>query len=289
MDLSRDDRVRMSTKPEWGMGRVVNDPASGKVCILFREAGEKILSLKHARLETVGEDEAGDLWLDNLNLEPGTLGGSYIGPGTAVSGFLERYPGGFRGEAFLTAERGPKLAAREFMLESLDREQLAALLKDEEYKQVCDAALRVITKTNLVYPNDRMLLTRALKEDENRESFAPALDDLLYGDGDPDVRFKHFSDALAQLGAAKWTLATYFSFIRYPGEHMFLKPTTTQQAAAICRFDLDYKVHVNRLTYGRLLTFARVLTSILLELEPEDLFDVQSFMWYLAQGKTAAA
>ena len=90
MDLSRDDRVRMSTKPEWGMGRVVNNPASGKVCILFREAGEKILSLKHARLEPVGDDEADDLWLDNLNLEPDNLGGSYIGPGTAVSGFLER-------------------------------------------------------------------------------------------------------------------------------------------------------------------------------------------------------
>ena len=60
MELHKDDRVKMPTKPEWGMGQVLRNPAAGKVCILFREAGEKILSLKHAKLVGVEGEEARD-------------------------------------------------------------------------------------------------------------------------------------------------------------------------------------------------------------------------------------
>jgi hypothetical protein len=40
VELHRNDRVKMPSKPEWGMGRVLQEPAAGKVSILFREAGE---------------------------------------------------------------------------------------------------------------------------------------------------------------------------------------------------------------------------------------------------------
>jgi hypothetical protein len=285
MEMRKDDRVKMPTKPDWGMGQVLRDPAGGKVCILFREAGEKILSLKHAKLVGVEGEEARDSWLDSLNLETSPPGSRYLGPREAAETFIAKYPGGFRDEAYLEGERAPKAAAHELMRELLDQEALSLLLEAGQFEDACSRALRVIGKTDLVFPSDRMSLSKALKVEDQRERFATALADQLYGDDDAEIRFKRFAGALEELGAAKWTLATYFPFIRFPGEHFFLKPTLTQNAAALCRFDLGYRPEPNRVTYRRLLAFARVLSEVLGELEPADMFDLQAFVSCLAQVK----
>ena len=92
MEIHKDDRVKMPTKPEWGLGQVIQEPASGKVAILFREVGRKTLSLKHAKLINVEGDEASDPWLDHL--DSATLGQDtrYLGPREAVAAFLEKFP-----------------------------------------------------------------------------------------------------------------------------------------------------------------------------------------------------
>jgi hypothetical protein len=285
MEMHKDDRVRMPAKPEWGMGQVMRDPAAGKVCILFREAGEKVLSLKHAKLVGVEGEEAHDLWLDNLNLEVSPPGSRYLGPREAAETFLAKYPGGFRDQAYLEGERASKVAAHELMKELLDQEALTLLREGGQIEDVCTRALRVIGKTDLVFPSDRTALSRALKVEDQRDRFASALADQLYGDDDAESRFKRFTDTLEGLGAARWTLATYFPFIRFPGEHFFLKPTLTQNAAVLCRFDLGYRPEPNRLTYRRLLTFAHLLGEVLGTLEPADMFDLQAFVSCLAQVK----
>ena len=109
MELHRNDRVRMPAKPEWGLGRVLQEPAAGKVSVHFREAGEKVLSLKHAQMESVEGDAARDAWLDNVDLDSKNTP-HYLGPREALSGFLEKYPGGLRDPRFLV--RGAP-AARE--------------------------------------------------------------------------------------------------------------------------------------------------------------------------------
>ncbi len=281
MELHRNDRVKMPSKPEWGMGRVLQEPAAGKVSILFREAGEKVLSLKHAQMEPVEGDAAVDAWLDNV--DPDTKNTPhYLGPREALAAFLEKYPGGLRDPRFLAEERQPLENSRALMLELLDRDASRAFVAAEKHAEFCERALRVVSKTNLVLPSDRMALSRALKLEENRVRFAPALDDLLYGSEEPDLRFKHFSAMLAAIGAAKWTLATTFNFLRYPEDHMVMRPALTQQAAARCRFQLDYRPELDRRTYGRLLAFARVLSETLASLAPADHFDVQGIVGFLA-------
>jgi hypothetical protein len=271
----------MPAKPEWGLGRVLQEPAAGKVSILFREAGEKVLSLKHAQMEPVEGDAARDAWLDNV--DPDTKNTPhYLGPREALSGFLEKYPGGLRDPRFLAEERQPLEKSRALLLELLDREASREFVEAEEYAEICERALRVVSKTSLVLPSDRMALSRALKLEENRVRFAPALDDLLYGSEEPDLRFKHFAAMLAAIGAAKWTLATSFSFLRFPEEHMVMRPALTQQAAARCRFQLDYRPELDRRTYGRLLAFARVLSEAMGNLAPADHFDVQGIVGFLA-------
>jgi hypothetical protein len=271
----------MSAKPEWGLGRVLQDPAGGKVSVHFREAGEKVLSLKHAQMEPVEGDSARDAWLDNVDLDSKNTP-HYLGPREALSGFLERYPGGLRDPRFLSEERQPLEASRALLLELLDRDAVRGFAQADKHAEICDRALRVVSKTSLVLPSDRIALARAFKREENRVRFGPALAELLYGDQDPDVRFKHFAAMLAAIGAAKWTLATSFSFLRYPEEHMVMRPAVTQQAAARCRFQLDYRAELDRRTYGRLLAFARVLRETMASLEPADHFDIQGIVGFLA-------
>jgi hypothetical protein len=281
VELHRNDRVKMPSKPEWGMGRVLQEPAAGKVSILFREAGEKVLSLKHAQMESVEGDAARDAWLDNV--DPDTKNTPhYLGPREALAAFLDKYPGGLRDPRFLAEERQPLENSRALLLELLDREASRAFAQAEKHAEICERALRVVSKTTLVLPSDRMALSRSLKKEENRVRFAPALDDLLYGGEEPDVRFKHFAAMLAAIGAAKWTLATTFSFLRFPEEHMVMRPAVTQQAAARCRFQLDYRPELDRRTYGRLLAFARVLGDAMGSLAPADHFDVQGIVGFLA-------
>jgi hypothetical protein len=271
----------MPARPEWGLGRVLQEPAAGKVCVLFREVGEKVLSLKHAQMEPVAGDAARDTWLDNVDPDAKATP-RYLGPRDALRAFLERYPEGLRDARYLADVREPLESARKLLLELLDRDAVRALVQGGQHGELCDRTLRLVTKTNLVLPSDRMALARALKREENRARFAPALDDLLYGSDDPDVRFKHFAAMLAAIGAAKWTLATGFSFLRYPEEHMLMRPAVTQQAAARCRFQLDYRPELDRRTYGRLLAFARMLREALESLAPRDHFDVQGFVAFLA-------
>jgi hypothetical protein len=281
VDLHRNDRVRMPAKPEWGLGRVLQEPAGGKVSVHFREVGEKVLSLKHAQMEPVEGEAARDTWLDNVDPDS-KYNPHYLGPRDALSAFLQKYPGGLRDPRFLSEERQPLEASRALLMELLDRDAVRGFAQAEKHGEICDRALRVASKTSLVLPSDRIALARALKREENRARFAPALDELLYGDQDPDVRFKHYAAMLAAIGAAKWTLATTFSFLRYPDEHMVMRPAVTQQAAARCRFQLDYRAELDRRTYGRLLAFARVLRETMASLQPADHFDIQGIVGLLA-------
>jgi hypothetical protein len=94
-------------------------------------------------------------------------------------------------------------------------------------------------------------------------------------------RFERFRDCLEALGAAKWTTATYFLFVRFPQDHMFMKPEVTQEAAKVCNLELSYKAELNWATNEKLMAFSRYLFRELTTngLPPVDMIDVQSFIW----------
>ena len=68
---------------------------------------------------------------------------------------------------------------------------------------------------------------------------------------------------------------------------MFLKPEVTKHAAAPTKAELNYKPDLNWLTYSCLLDFARYLKDelVVMEMNPRDMIDVQSFMWCITPGK----
>ena len=86
---------------------------------------------------------------------------------------------------------------------------------------------------------------------------------------------------------AKWTVATYLSFLWRPNKHMFLKPEVTKDFAARVghRFASDYEPRLNIEVYDSLLDLASKTTTELVDLKPRDRIDVQSFIWVVGDYK----
>lgn len=175
------------------------------------------------------------------------------------------------------------------MLELLGKETFKKLLEQANFKEVCDRAKRVVNKTNLISPYEKIWFSNGVGVETNQKKFAESLFDILYGEGDMPVRFERFSTLLTEIGAAKWPIATYFMFITFPENHMFLKPVVTQDAANVLGQEINYKPELNWLTYSQVLALAERMKKELLkdgrsDLAPRDMIDVQSFIWITAPG-----
>lgn len=282
MELAIGDRVRSSARPEWGLGRVASTPNGGKLCVLFREAGSRTLALLHAKLERVEQGEAADAWLDLLSLAPVAPDPSHTSPLQAAQRFLAAYPGGFRDPRYRERERAPLEAAHSLLRTALSRESLRAAARSRRFEPVCRAACEALSLARLVPSADGTLLRRALEASRARGRFGAALTDLFYGRGAPEAKLARFGVALEELGASRWSLATFFAFARHPGEHAFLRPGETPLAAAALRFDLGFRPAVNGETYARLLALVQALRQEIAELEPADGFDANAFLRSIA-------
>ena len=216
---------------------------------------------------------------------PTESGRKYQSLQESIKIFLEQFPQGFYGDRFAEEERNYKVQAHQLAQKRLSKSELARLLSANDCREVCRRALQVSNATNLIFPNEKMALKDGLELPASQQAFARSVFDLLYGDDGLKPRFERYADTLEGIGAAKWTIATYFLFIVYPEEYVFLKPTVTQNAAVISGFDIKYRPDLNWYTYASVLAFANYLKAELAKLSPRDMIDVQSFMWCIAPRK----
>jgi len=191
--------------------------------------------------------------------------------------FESEFPGGFHGEKFATHERDYKIVGHELAVDLLEEHQLRSLLSQGHFKEIAMRARRVIEKLNLTSPQEKMKLRSGV--DGNEPRFARGLVDFLYGSDNFPVRFDRFAGILGEVEGSKWPVITYYPFITFPSEHMFLKPEVTQAAADACGFELMYRPEINSRTYSKLLDFSQYLFNALTELRPRDMIDIQSFIW----------
>ena len=140
--------------------------------------------------------------------------------------------------------------------------------------------MKVANKTNLIFPNEKMALKDGLSGSTQQKLFSNALYNLLFGH-DLATDFTKFAEALEEIEAAKWTIASYYLFVSRPAQYMFVKPTVTQNAAEMMRFEIYYRPQLNWETYDAVLKLSELLFDRLQEadLKPRDMIDVQSFMW----------
>jgi hypothetical protein len=285
MWLKKEDRVKHPLKAEWGLGEVLEDSNGETVRVFFVGTGEKTLSLKHVTLECIPTDEAAHPVLDHLRVPEKRDRHQYQSVPESIERFRARYPQGFSDDRFVEEERESKIHAHQVAQNLLSQSELARLLAANEGVEVCRRALSVAGETHLIFPQEKMALRDGLQSPAHQQAFATALYNLLYGDADLQSRFETYAAILEGIGAAKWTIATYFLFIVYPDEYMLLKPIVTQKIAAISGFEIHYRPDLNWRTYRSVLALANYLKAALMGLSPRDMIDIQSFMWCIASGK----
>jgi len=278
-EYSKGMRVKHPDRPEWGLGQVLSDSADGRVSVCFIETGEKMLMLSHVSLVKVEGDEAKSLRLDNLAVDKEGKVKSFRSLKDAKDSFIKLFPEGFYSNDFIKYERTYKIHGHDLMLELLDKLAFAKLLDKEDYQEICNRAMRVINKLNLIFPNEKMALKDGFKLEKNQQLFAEKLYALLYSEGEMKKCFSEFANCLVKLGAAKWPIVSYFQFIRFPEQYMCIKPLVTKNVASILGFEINYQSELNWQTYDSVQKLAKYLKGNLDEMKPRDMIDVYTFMW----------
>jgi hypothetical protein len=206
--------------------------------------------------------------------------------------FLRFFPEGFHDPKYIDWERGYKWAAHEQWNEVLSQKAFRALLKKGEFAEIAAHAIRIESKTNLLFSFEKMALRDGVKSTEGARAFAEGLYAFLHGAGKSERKFERWCETLAALPRRQtrvltWTTATVFPFIAQPETHIFLKPNTTRNAAREYGFDFRYHSRPSREIYANLLEFAETIRSDQSDLRPRDMIDLQSFIWAVGSDEYA--
>jgi hypothetical protein len=198
--------------------------------------------------------------------------------------FLRFFPQGFEDETYLEWERNYKaVAAREWQ-SVFSRSYFKRMLGADRVRDVAAQAIRIESRTNLLFSFEKMALRDATRSPGGARRFVTGLYDFLYGRGDEESRFRKWCTAVEglprrQTRVLTWPTVTVFGFLAMPARHIFLKPNVTRIAAARYGFELRYSSRPTWQTYHDLLRLADAIRRDLRDLRPRDLIDVQSFLW----------
>ena len=198
--------------------------------------------------------------------------------------FLRFFPKGFRDETYLAWERDYKWKAHKQWNEVLNRDAFQSLLRRKQFREVAAYAVRIESRTNLLFSFEKMALRDAMKSAAGARAFAKGLYEFLHGPGNSEAKLKRWCETIGALPRKQtrvltWPLVTIFGFIAQPETHIFLKPNVTRIAARKYGFDFQYQSRPNWNTYASLLEFARTIQQDLRDLRPRDMVDLQSFIW----------
>jgi hypothetical protein len=194
------------------------------------------------------------------------------------------FRGGFRDETYLDWERTYKWEAHRQWEAQLDRAQFRSLLRNNDYAEIAARAVRIESRTNLLFSFEKMALRDAVRAPAGARVFATGLYEFLHGPGDGEPRFERWRDSVGALPKKQtrvltWPLVTIFGFLAQPDKHVFLKPNVTRVAAENYGFDFRYESRPSWAVYANLLEFAGVVRRDLRDLRPRDMIDIQSFIW----------
>ena len=198
--------------------------------------------------------------------------------------FLRFFPRGFRDQKYVDWERGYKWTAHQRWVEELNRRAYRALLRERKFAAIALHAVRIESRTNLLFSFEKIALRDAVKAPRGAQLFAEGLYDFLHGTAGSERRFERWCAAVEALPRKQtrvltWPLVTIFGFIAQPERHIFLKPTVTRAAALEYGYGFRYASRPAWDTYQSLLGFAARIRRDVRELRPLDMIDIQSFVW----------
>jgi hypothetical protein len=198
--------------------------------------------------------------------------------------FLRIFPGGFSDQTYLDWERGYKWKAHQRWEEALNESVFRDLLRRKRFAEIATRAIRIESRTNLLFSFEKMALRDAVRSSTGARIFASALFDFLHGSDTMEERFEWWVEAIGRLPRRKtrvltWPLVTVFGFIAQPSRHFFLKPTVTREAARRYGSEIPYASRPRWAVYESLLRFVNQARADIRDLCPRDMMDMQSFLW----------
>jgi hypothetical protein len=198
--------------------------------------------------------------------------------------FLRFFKDGFHDDTYIDWERGYKWAAHETWANKLGEREYRRLLKAGEFEEIAARAVRLESRTNLLFSFEKMALRDAVKGVEGARRFGEGLFEYVYGEGTLEERFDGWVEAVSglprrQTRVLTWPVVTVFGFLGNPQVHMFLKPNVTKIAARQYGFPFHYVSRPTWSTYRSLLDFAGTIRRDQRDLRPRDMIDLQSFIW----------
>jgi hypothetical protein len=198
--------------------------------------------------------------------------------------FLRFFPDGFRDPTYLDFERDYKWQAHEQWLRELAPDRFRGLLRERRYAEIASHAVRIESRTNLLFSFEKMALRDGLRSSAGARTFAEGLYDWLHGRGTLEHRFEDWCAAVAALPRRQtrvltWPLATVFGFLALPDQHFFLKPVVTRAAFRLYGSEFAYRSRPSPEVYAHLLETVEAVRRDLRDLRPRDLIDIQSFLW----------
>ena len=212
------------------------------------------------------------------------------GPEWCWRWFTRFFPRGFDDPKYLAWERGYKQQAHEQWQELLNKTAFRKLLKEGRFQEVAATAVRIESKTNLLFSFEKMALRDAVRSEAGAETFAVGLYELLHGRGSMAAKFDRWCEAVGELPRRQTRVLTHpvitvFPFIADPANHIFLKPNVTKEAARLYTFDFRYESTPSWNVYSQLLEFVRIIGNDLKSKGPRDLIDIQSFIWVIGSDE----
>ena len=206
--------------------------------------------------------------------------------------FIRVFPQGFRDEQYLQWERDYKWTAHREWEEELNRAAFRSLLRAGKYSEIAACAVRIESRTNLLFSFEKMALRDAVKSARGAQLFTEGLFAFLYGPGTPAIRFEHWCHAVGRLPRKQtrvltWPVVTVFGFMAQPKAHIFLKPNAMRAAARLYGGTFTYEPRPSWESYTSFLGFTRTVRRDIQDLRPRDMIDLQSFLWVVGSDEYA--
>jgi len=117
--------------------------------------------------------------------------------------FLRFFPGGFRDDTYLAWERNYKAEAHARWADELPRAEFQSLLAAQRFRDVAERAIRIESRTNLLFSFEKMALRDALRTPRGARDFTTGLYDFLHGSGSIAGRFERWCAVVGSLPDAR--------------------------------------------------------------------------------------
>src|SRR4051812_16549984 len=123
--------------------------------------------------------------------------------------FLEYFPDGFRDSVYLETERAYKLDAHKRWEAELGPDEFARLYADRDFAEIAARAVRIESRTNLLFSFEKMAVRDAVAQTGGAQVFADGLAEWIYGTGGKQERFDAWLRAVAGLPRRQTRVLTW--------------------------------------------------------------------------------